>query len=433
MTIKRETPYGFDPAFESMVVALTCSNPRFYGRVGYALDPELLRAEHTKLAVRAAHAIFKEVGHGPSRGLLVLQRLRAWMADGRVKLEDIKRLAVLFDDAEDSEPPDVESVIAELVPLVRQRIRDEAVQAAIDAYGKKGDLAKAVELERKAQRVGVVDTSIGTLLGTEESWVEVSSLQHMHRMPLGIPELDALLDGGLQRGGLGVLLGGSGDGKSMGLSHITGVNFCLGAFCGYVTLEVPKPEVVARVKANITGVPINVLKAGDTDEARTLFIRAAQRGGALVVTEMPGSATTVDDITQWVSAAEQMVGRTMDLLAVDYGDLVIVRSKREVSSYMHGKEVFEGLRAWAHDHKTWCWTASAATRRKDRKKRLDQDDVSDSMHKIKASDLTVTLNVAEEGEDRTITPFVAKHRTGKSRFAVGPFPTAYEIGQLVAL
>ncbi len=433
VAVKNSKPYNLDPVFEKAVVTLTCSNPRFYGRVGTVLDPELLKLDASKHAVRAAHAIYQDVGHGPSAGVLVIQRLRSWMQDGKLTLEAVKAVADLFDDAEDSGMPDAESVIAELAPILQQRMRDEAVLAAIESHGKKGDLSRVLALESKAARIGVADTSVGTVLGTE-SWNEMASLRELERLPTGIIELDGVLDGGLVRGGLGVAVGASGDGKSMMLSHIAGVSLPTGLFVGYATLELPRAEVLARVKANITGIPINALKAGETKEARARLEALAGRLGKFVVMDFTPYATTIEDIKEWVDACEQFYGRKMDLLVVDYGDKVGVKAKKgdQSSEYTSGRVVYEGLRIYAHERKTFCWTASQANRQKDKKKVLDLNDVADSMHKIRVADLVVTLNLQGEGEDLQVVLNVAKHRTGRSRVKVGPFPCAYEIGQVVA-
>lgn len=436
-TVKREQPYNFDAVFESCVVTLACSNPRFYGRVGVSLDPELMRSESAKHAMRAAHAINKDVGHGPTASVLVIQRLRAWMADGKITLEAIKLVAEMFDAAEDAGLPDVESVVAEVAPLIQQRMRDEAVQEAIDAFGKKRDLSKAVAIELKAARVGTADTSVGTLMGPE-SWAEVSSLKDIERMPTGIIELDSGLDGGLQRGGLGVVLGAAGDGKSMMLSHTASVNLVAGAFVGYATLELPRPEILARMKANITGIPINLLKAGDTREAQQKFAALAHRMGPCVVQDFTPYATTADDIKEWVERSEEFIGRKMDLLIVDYGDKVGVRATKKdgtSSEYTSARIVFESMRIYSFERKMFTWTASQATRQKDKKKLLDLNDTADSLHKVRVADLVISLNIEEdeEGGDKTVRIKVAKHRTGKSKFVVGPLPGAYEVGQVVAL
>lgn len=435
-TVKRVVPYNFAADFERIVVTLSCSSTRFYGRIGVNLDPELMRLEPSKLAMRAAHQINADLGHGPAKPIIVVQRLRRWMADGKVALEKIKEVIELFDDAEDAGLPDEDSVVAEVAPMLQERIRDDAVNMAIESYGKKGNLAKVVELESKAARIGQVDTSVGTILGSE-SFDEIAKLKDLQRLPLGILEVDSVLDGGLQNGGLGVLVGGSGDGKSMGLSHIAGVNLLDGLFVCYATLELPREIVLARVKANMTGVPINTMMGGEVAEAKRRLEELSHRLGRLVVQEFTPYATTVEDIKEWVENCEAQAGRKIDLLIVDYGDKVgtkKVKGEKESSEYTSGRVVFEGLRVYAHERKIFCWTASQASRQKDRKKRLDLNDVADSMHKIRVADLVVTLNLRDEGTDEPMILFyIAKHRTGKSRVEIGPMPTEYERGRVVPI
>jgi hypothetical protein len=437
----QQEPYRWDPVFEKMVVTAACSNPSFYGRIGHMIDPELLKYESSKWAMKAAHVIFKENGQGPSSCTIVIQRLRLWMNDGKLTLERIKKVAALFDAAEDDGIPKMEDLINELRPVIQQRIRDEAVQLGIESFGKKGDLRKVVLLEEKAQRVGIVDTNLGTIMGPA-SWREVAEMRNIERLPIGISELDSALDGGLQRGGLGIWIGGAGDGKSMALSHTCGFNVCKGGIWAYATLELPRPEILARVKACMTGIPINALKAGEMKAAKAVFKAMHDRVGSLVVREFAPLVTVFEDIEEWIKQIEDHYGQKLSGLFVDYGDKLGARkagkSKDDESGYTTGRVVFERMRLWAAGEATddklkrFCWTASQATRRKDRKKRLDIDDAADSMHKVRVGDLVITLNV-KDGEPPEIELFVGKHRTGRNRFALGPYPTAYEIGQIVPI
>lgn len=429
---KRVVPYNLDPLFEKLMVTLACTSQRFYGRIGSAIDPELLKNEQAKTAMQAAHQINHDVGHGPASPLMVIQRLRRWMGDGKISLEAIKAVAEFFDDAEDVGLPDEESVTVELAPLIQARIRDDAVTAAIESYSKHGDLSKVVELEGKALRVGQVDTSVGTVLGTE-SFAEVTAMKDIARLSTGVIELDSVLDGGLQSGGLGILVGGSGDGKSMGLSHIGGTALLTTLFVAYATLELPREVVLARVKANVTGVPINTMLAGHVKNAIRRLEELEHRLGRFVVQEFSPKVTTVEDIKQWVTNVEQQAGRKIDVLIVDYGDKLGARAKKgeQQNEYTGALAVFEGLRTYAAERKIFCWTASQASRQKDSKKRLDLNDVADSMHKIRVADLVITLNLRDaETEEPQILFYVAKHRTGRSRCEVGPMPTEYERGRL---
>lgn len=162
--------------------------------------------------------------------------------------------------------------------------------------------------------------------------------------------------------------------------------------------------------------------------------------GRLVTKEMPPNVSTVEDVKDWVKMCEDQAGKAMDLLVVDYGDKLVAKAKKgekEASEYHTGKIVFESLRLFAHEKRMFCWTASQATRKKDRKKRLDLNDTADSMHKIRVADLVVTLNLDEDGDETGGSPmlklYVAKHRMGKSRFEVGPFPTEYALGRVCTI
>ncbi len=437
MTPKRVAPYNFSPGFECAVISLACSKPRFYGRIAHELDPDMLNNAACKLALKAAHAINTDTGHGPSSTVLVIQRLRAWMADGKVAFEAISAVNDVFDDAEDAGLIDEEGIIAELAPMLSLRIRDDAVQSAIESYAKHGDLAKVVAMESRAVRMGQVDTSVGTILGSD-SFSEIQKLRELERLKTGVVELDSVLDGGLQRAGLGVIIGGSGDGKSMMLSHISGVSILGGLHVAYATLELPVAVVLARIKSNLTGIPINTILGPERGvaECKERLAKMAPRLGRCVVQEFPPQATTVEDLKDWVRRVEEQAGRAIDLLVVDYADKLTAKVKRgekDSSEYTMGLLVYEGLRTYSAERKMFCWTASQSTRQKDRKKKLDLNDVADSMHKIRVADLVITLNLEDDGENPQITFNVAKHRTGRSRVTVGPLPAEYECGRVCSV
>ena len=421
-------PYNLDPRFEAAVVTLACSKPRFYGRVGHALESEALASDASKLAVRAAQDIARTNGSGPQSALLVVQRCRRWMVDGKVTLEQVRAVADLFDDAEDRGLPNEDAVIAELAPVLAQRIRDVAVRAAIDSFGKGGDLAKVVELETKATRIGIADTSIGTILGAG-SFEEMAALQRIERLPLGIAEVDAEI-GGADRGGLAFFLGGPGDGKSMGLSHVSGYALLQGLHVACATLELPRAVQFARVKANLTGLSIDEVLTTRAEEARHRLEQMSHRLGRYVVQSFPAKVATVEDITSWVTLVEQQADRPVDVLVVDYADKLAAPAKRgdRDNDYKAAGYVYETLRLYAENTGKFLWTASQATRQKDKKKKLDLSDSADSMEKVRVADLVITLNVSPDANEMSF--FIAKNRTGKGRITIGPLPCDFAYGQI---
>jgi hypothetical protein len=60
------------------------------------------------------------------------------MEDGKVSFEAVKKVAEVFDEAEGAGLASDDEVVAEIVPMLQQRLRDQAVKAGIESYGKRG-------------------------------------------------------------------------------------------------------------------------------------------------------------------------------------------------------------------------------------------------------------------------------------------------------
>ena len=760
--------YGFDPAFERAVIALSCSRPRFFGRIGRALDPKMIMNPIAKLALEAAQAIGRDLGRGPSSSVLVIQRLRRWMEEGKVTIEQLRAVGGLLDDADDVGLPPTDETADEVAPLLKRRAQADVVTLAINEYQKRGDFDRVVETLAKAQRVGIVDTSEGIRIGTA-SFGEIERLRHIKRLPTGVPELDAMLSGGHARAALGVVVGAAGDGKchakgqgilmsdgtirkvedvcvgdrligpdgkvrnvlrtnrghgelfdvvplrggtpwrvnadhvltltgsgryagevvdvslrnwsawsrqrkhlfklfhigveefegvsrvrlpldpyflgvllgdgslqndlritsadseirdmvefecrrfdlrlkvyehdrapsyelvgqrgrknpvreivrglglwgtksgtkfipqiykvgsvaaraallaglldtdgntnksgmeftsksrqlagdvafvsrslgfaasiaevekcctntgavgtyyrvgiwgdgldllplrlerkrpserrqkkdhhvtgfvvepvgegdyygfsldrdsryllddftvthnSMMLSHIAADALFEGMSVLYATLELPEAEVLARLKANLTGLPINAILDGSMEQAKSRIAELETRLGIGYVQEFTPHMTTVADLGEWVTRCEDTIGSSIDVLIVDYADRL--SAPTEKSEYQAMRVVYEELRQLGVDHNCFNWTASQASRQQKGSKRTDLNHVADSMHKVRIADLVITLNV--KGEDTDLLEYyIAKHRTGRSRVIVGPLPTEFERGRI---
>lgn len=418
--------YGFDPAFERAVVALCCCRPRFFGRIGRELNAKMIVNPVSKLALEAVQAIGRDLGRGPSSSVLVIQRLRRWMEEGKVTIEQLRAVGGLLDDADDLGLPPEDETADEVAPLLKRRAQAEVVTLAINEYQKRGDFDRVVETLAKAQRVGSVDTSEGIRIGTA-SFSEIERLRHLKRLPTGVPELDAEMSGGHARAALGVIVGGPGDGKSMMLSHIAANTLLEGMSVLYATLELPEAEVLARLKANLTGLPINSILDGSMEKAKSRIAELEARLGIGYVQEFTAHTTTVADLGEWMSRCEDTIGSGIDLLIVDYADRL--SAPAEKSEYQAMRVIYEDLRQLGVDRNCFNWTASQSSRQQKGSKRTDLNHVADSMHKVRIADLVITLNV--KGDDSDLLEFyIAKHRTGRSRLIVGPLPTEFERGRI---
>jgi KaiC/GvpD/RAD55 family RecA-like ATPase len=275
---------------------------------------------------------------------------------------------------------------------------------------------------------------VGSILGPQSAAM-AASLRGLSRMRTGIMELDDVLDGGFVRGSTVDYLAESSGGKSMALVQGAACSALQGLLTCYATFELAPPIVMARILANLTGVPVNAIlfEDGQAEESARRLVAIQQIGfGGIVVKGFTPQVSTVADVLDWVKHVERELGRPVDNLVVDYGDKVAppkTNEREATSTYKTGLLVFEGLRVWASDGNRWCLTASQAGRSKDKRKKLDLDDVADSMHKVRVVPVVITLNKRGEEGDQILF-YVAKNTLGKAGLSVGPLPTEYECARI---
>jgi hypothetical protein len=426
-------PYGLEPDFERFVVYYAVRSPRFWSLAGHAIEPLSLEIAGAALAVEASRQLAKELGHGPDAPVLVLQRLRRGVYDGKVTQEMVQEVVDLLDyvDDEFDRPPEMESVVAELLPVLKRRMQSQAIILAHGEFAKRGDFTSVRAAFDKADSLGRSEHVGSTTLGPAAFDVLEAS-RTVNRLPTGVLELDMRLGGGTPRQSLGVWLGDSGAGKSMALIHQAGEGLRGGFFGGFVTLELPEHVQLARLIANVTGLPWNDLldSAKVKAEGRRRLDLVMDKLGLCELAEFPPHATTVADLTEWVDRMEDKHSRKMELLVVDYADKLHYPRVRSDNSYLEMRYVYEGLRRdLSVARGMWVWTGSQASRpTKDSGKKLDLHHVADSMHKVRVADVVVSLNPRDDGQ---IEPFVAKNRLGESRYFIGPLPTDFVRARLV--
>lgn len=419
--------YRLSLAYEQIVAVMCATHPRFYGRVGYALVPELFKDEAVQLTIKAAKAIGKDIGKGPEDVRTLMQRLVRWMDDGQVT-EDMRLGVVdLFIDAPALPPED--EVIAEVVAMVKRRMEQDLVKLTIDEYGKKGDFEEVQTKMTQMRSFGSVDTSIGNIVGPE-SFDRIAKLAAIDRLSYGIPEIDINLNGGMPRGCLGIVAADTGAGKSMQLTSQTAVGMRAGLLTAFATLELSKEVQEARLLANLTGETIDVIELNDK-RARKKIESMYPVLGQCVMQDFPAKLTTVPEILQWVARVEDVEGYQVDLLVIDYADKLKSHEKNDKSTYDTGGTVTETLRLWVEQNKRWGWTASQPQRKaaKEKGRRIESSELSDSQNKARICDLLIT-QTEYEGQ---ITYFCPKYRRGKSQWTVGPLPNDWAYGRMIPL
>jgi hypothetical protein len=153
--------------------------------------------------------------------------------------------------------------------------------------------------------------------------------------------------------------------------------------------------------------------------------------GTFLVMDFPAKLTTMPDITAWFMACAEEEGHKPHVLIVDYPDKCKSHLREDQGEYAGQNTVYETMRLFGAEQNIWNWGASQPRRAagKEKRRRIELDDLADSQGKARVADLVITGNKDASGE--MLDYFVAKNRYGKSEFSVGPFPHDWACGRMV--
>jgi hypothetical protein len=431
-------PYKLDDAFECATVYRLATSPRLWSQIGRHIDPKAMGCAASVLAVEAVVAIVTDSGRPPTSVAAVMQRLASWQADGKITIDS--RLAVreyfgrALDNA-DVTGASIESmddaIVVEMATVLRRRTNREIARTAVDDLSKRGDMSRVAQLIEQSSQIGK-DPAGGAGLSRVglNSIPDIVRQQMRERAGTGILELDEALDRGMPCGSLGTYLGFLGAGKSTALVHTSVANALEGKVVAAWTGELSVEDWQLKVLANLFGVPVTALR----DEPRT---RAALQERMedlsswldtslrLFVGWFNPKIDTPRSIADAVDALEQKEGLHVDVVTIDYADKLRpdTSQHKDDKGYLAAGDVYESLRLYAHNTKRWVWTGTQATRDKKRK-RLEVEDVADSIEKARVADLVVTIN--PDASDRTqVLWYVGKFRHGQDHRGVGPLPSDF--------
>lgn len=426
------TPYGFDSNYERAVVYYLASNPKFFGRIGSAIEPDCLADETARSITRAAQSIAHDCGTGPDSTTLILQRMRGWFKEGKILEETVYNAVEYFDavEADMSKLPSWEKCLPDLIAIIKRRMEWTALQTGLKEYSHRGDTSRVVDIFNKAKRLGTTDDGVGSRIG-RASLQGIKVLAEADKVQTGILELDDYLRGGRMRGTLWMWMGRPGSGKSMGLVG----DACAAAYQGHLvcaaTCELAQSLWEARINAHLTGISIDEILANPMCiEEQIDTITTAPGFGGIIVKAFQSGVSTVEDVFDWTKHCEDMYGCKCSTLVVDYLDKLKSR-ERIKDRYEELGVISDKLFYYARDGERWSTTATQARRgdknKKGKSSRLEQEDMGDSDLKSRNTDYLCTINPEDDGYNSL---FIAKNRVGPAGKSVGPFPTDFSIARL---
>ena len=272
----------------------------------------------------------------------------------------------------------------EFESFTRHKAIERAIIASADLL-EKHNYGEVESLIKEAVQIGLA-RDMGTdyfadprgrLMGLKDKNGQIST---------GWPSMDRRLFGGMNRGELNIFAGGSGAGKSLFLANL-GVNWALmGLNVVYLTLELSEALVSMRIDSMVTGVSTKEIFK-DLDDVEMKVKMIGKKAGMLQIKYMP-SGKTVNDIRAYMKEYEIRVGKKVDVLLVDYMDLLMPIGKKISAEnlFVKDKYVSEELRNLSMEKKVLCVTAAQLNRGAVEEVEFDHSHISGGLSKIQTAD-----------------------------------------------
>ena len=292
----------------------------------------------------------------------------------------------------------IQWLMDEFESFTRHKSLERAIIKSADLL-EKHDYGQVESLVKEAVQIGLArdmgtnyfDDPRSRLLGLKDKNGQVTT---------GWSALDNRLFGGFNRGELNIFAGGSGAGKSLFLANL-GVNFALaGMNVVYLTLELSEALVSMRVDSMVTGIGTReIFKNIDDVEMKVKMI--GKKSGMFQVKYMP-SGKTANDIRSYLKEYEIKMGKKVDVLLVDYLDLLMPIGKKISAEnlFVKDKYVSEELRNLAMELQCVFVTAAQLNRGAVEEVEFDHSHISGGLSKIQTADNVIGIFTSRAMRER---------------------------------
>ena len=275
-------------------------------------------------------------------------------------------------------------LLTDFETFIRHKGLERAIIKSADLL-EAGEYGPVEDLVKKAVQVGL-NKDMGTNY-FEDPRARLMRIKDKNgQISTGWRALDQRLFGGFNRGELNIFAGGSGAGKSLFLANL-GLNWIqAGINVLYLTLELSEELVGLRIDSMVTDIPTKeIFKQIDEVEMKVRVL--GKKSGNYQIKYMP-SGKTANDIRSYMKEYEVKTGKKIDVLLIDYLDLLMPISKKISSENLFIKDKFvsEELRNLAVEKNVVLVTASQLNRGSVDEVEFDHSHISGGLSKIQTAD-----------------------------------------------
>tara|TARA_B100001971_G_C18216784_1_gene554415 strand:+ start:147 stop:1517 length:1371 start_codon:yes stop_codon:yes gene_type:complete len=389
----------FGSGFQSKVISSILSDQKFISTISDILEPQYFDSEANKWLVENIKKYFFEYKTVPT-----LEVLKIKIDSINNEILQISVIDNLKKSWRNRESTDLKFVQEQTIEFCKNQVIKNAIMESVDLleHGKYEEIKALVDDAMKAGAER--DLGHDYVEGFEER------LTNATRDTIETPwdVVNEIMDGGLGKGELGVIVAPAGIGKSWTLQAIGAYLLREGKTVIHYTLELNQNYVGVRYDTVISGVPTSNIKFYKEEVRKKID----SIEGKLLIKYYPTRSATVQTLASHLKQVE-LQGIIPDLVIVDYADIL-----RDVSNYKEVRHqlgnIYEDLRGLAGECDVPIWTASQANRSSLEEDVIDASKVAEAYSKVMTADFI--LSVSRKVEDKIAN--TGRFHVIKNRFGI---------------
>jgi archaellum biogenesis ATPase FlaH len=389
----------FGHVFQAKIITSLLVEQKFLQTICDILKPVYFDSDANKWLVGTIIGYFLEYKTSPTLEVMKVK------IDGMAGMtNDIMQVSVI-DNLKESwrnrESTDLKFVQEQTIEFCKNQVMKNAIMDSVDLIevGQYDQIKKIVDEAMKAGS----DRDLGHeyIEGIEERLTKSAR----DTIKTGWDPVDEVMDGGLGKGELGVVVAPAGIGKTWCLQNIGASAVKEGLNVVHYTLELNQNYVGLRYDTVFSGITTASIKYYQ-DEIKK---KISQLKGTLLIKYFPTKSATVQTLSSHLKQIE-LSGVDIDLVIVDYADILrgIGTEKRHIL-----ENIYEDLRGLAGEVEVPIWTASQANRSSLEEEIIDATKVAEAYSKVMIADFVISVSRKVEDKIANTSRFhVIKNRFG---------------------
>jgi replicative DNA helicase len=371
----RLSEFGY--TFQIKIITSLLKNKEFLHQINDILEPEYFESESNQFLISLIKKYFQEYKSQPTAEVLKVKISE--VADEVFKKSIIGNVKDVFRYIDSQ---DLEFVMTQTLDFCKNKVLKNAI---IDSV----ELLKSGKYDAIKAKIDKAMTA-GTERNLGHEYIESIDDRYLkaarHILPTGWDVIDNLMDGGLGKGELGVVVAPAGIGKSFLLVNLGANVIKQGKNVLHYTLELNEAYVGLRYDSVITGIANQELKY-NIDAIKEVVKKLP---GNLVIKYYPTKTAAISTIASHVERY-RMLGKEPDMVIVDYADLLKGNGGQKDYRLELGN-IYEDLRGLAGTLDIPLWTASQANRSALSENVIQADKIAESYSKIMTADFVMSLS-----------------------------------------